>query len=67
MNRKQRKEKLTKLAQQQVVDNIIKREVDAMNSSDVNDAGGESPEAWAERIALEIMNSKPMPGVDDPE
>lgn len=66
MNRKQRKEKLQKLAQENQVDQIIQREVDAMEASDVNNAEGESPEQFADRITLEIMNSLPMPGIDDP-
>lgn len=68
MNRKQRKEKLQKLAEQQkAIENIIKREVDAMKASDVNNVGGEAPEAWAQKVMLEMMDAMPMPGIDDPE
>jgi hypothetical protein len=66
MNRKQRREKLQKLAQETHVDQIIRREIDAMEASDVNNAEAESPEQFADRITLEIMNSLPMPGIDDP-
>lgn len=66
MNRKQRREQLQKIAQDNKIDQIIKRETDAMEASDINDADGESPEQFADRITLEIMNSLPMPGIDDP-
>lgn len=66
MNRKQRREQLQKIAQDNKIDQIIQRETDAMEASDVNDADGESPEQFADRITLEIMNSLPMPGIDDP-
>jgi hypothetical protein len=66
MNRKQRRAQLQKIAQESNVDHIVQREVDAMEASDVNNADGESPEQFADRIVLEIMNSLPMPGIDDP-
>jgi hypothetical protein len=66
MNRKQRRAQLQKIAQENNVDHIVQREVDAMEASDVNNADGESPEQFADRIVLEIMNSLPMPGIDDP-
>jgi len=66
MNRKQRRAQLQKIAQESNVNHIVQREIDAMNASDVNNADGESPEQFADRITLEIMNSLPMPGIDDP-
>jgi len=65
MNRKQRLEKLKKIASEQKAQAIVQREVDKMEASDSNEAGGESPEQFADRITLEIMNSLPMPGIDD--
>lgn len=66
MNRKQRKEKLQKISQEAHINQIVQREIDTMEVSDINHAEGESPEQFADRITLEIMNSLPMPGIDDP-